>query len=415
MIKLSNKLGWRWIPSLYFAEGLPYAIIITVSVIMYKNLGISNADIALYTSWFYLPWVIKPLWSPFVDLLKSKRWWIISMQTLLGAGFAGVAFLIPTSFFFQSTVALLWLMAFSSATHDIAADGYYMLAQDESDQSFFVGVRNIFYRVAMVVGQGLLVMTAGLLDKITGNIYNAWSIVFFIIAITLLAIAAYHKFTLPQADEDSPKDISRIGDLFTSFFKKKGIIATMLFILLYRLGESQLTKIAAPFLLDSHDVGGLGMDNERVGLLYGTIGVIALLIGGLLGGFVSARDGLKKWIWPMALAMNIPNVVYVYLATAQPDQFWIVCSAVAVEQFGYGFGFTAFTLYLIQFSQGPYKAAHYALCTGFMALGMMLPGMISGFVQEALGYKMFFIYVLLCCIPGMMVIKWLQIKQPDVK
>lgn len=415
MVKLSNKLGWRWIPSLYFAEGLPYAIIITVSVIMYKNLGISNADIALYTSWFYLPWVIKPLWSPFVDLLKSKRWWIISMQTLLGAGFAGVAFLIPTSFFFQSTVALLWLMAFSSATHDIAADGYYMLAQDESDQSFFVGVRNIFYRVAMVVGQGLLVMTAGLLDKITGNIYNAWSIVFFIIAITLLAIAAYHKFTLPQADEDSPKDISRIGDLFTSFFKKKGIIATMLFILLYRLGESQLTKIAAPFLLDSHDVGGLGMDNERVGLLYGTIGVIALLIGGLLGGFVSARNGLKKWIWPMALAMNIPNVVYVYLATAQPDQFWIVCSAVAVEQFGYGFGFTAFTLYLIQFSQGPYKAAHYALCTGFMALGMMLPGMISGFVQEALGYKMFFIYVLLCCIPGMMVIKWLQIKQPDVK
>lgn len=415
MVKLSNKLGWRWIPSLYFAEGLPYAIIITVSVIMYKNLGISNADIALYTSWFYLPWVIKPLWSPFVDLLKSKRWWIISMQTILGAGFAGVAFLIPTSFFFQSTVALLWLMAFSSATHDIAADGYYMLAQDESDQSFFVGVRNIFYRVAMVVGQGLLVMTAGLLDKITGNIYNAWSIVFFIIAITLLAIAAYHKFTLPQADEDSPKDISRIGDLFTSFFKKKGIIATMLFILLYRLGESQLTKIAAPFLLDSHDVGGLGMDNERVGLLYGTIGVIALLIGGLLGGFVSARDGLKKWIWPMALAMNIPNVVYVYLATAQPDQFWIVCSAVAVEQFGYGFGFTAFTLYLIQFSQGPYKAAHYALCTGFMALGMMLPGMISGFVQEALGYKMFFIYVLLCCIPGMMVIKWLQIKQPDVK
>ena len=404
-----SRKGWRWVPSLYFAEGLPYVIIITVSVIMYKNLGISNADIALYTSWFYLPWVIKPLWSPAVDLLKTKRWWVVTMQFLLGVGFACIAFLIPTSFFWQGTLALLWLMAFCSSTHDIAADGFYMIAQDESDQSFFVGVRNIFYRVAMVLGQGVLVMVAGYLSHCVDGMKAAWSIVFGVVGVMLLVISFYHLFSLPKTNEEMTRSLGSVRDLFASFFKKKGIVVAMLFILLYRLGEAQLSKIASPFLLDSQEDGGLGLDNEHVGFIYGTIGVIALLSGGLMGGFVVARDGLKRWLWPMIFAMNVPNIVYVFLAFTQITNLFVVSSCVALEQLGYGFGFTAFTLYLIHFSQGEYKTAHYALCTGFMALGMMLPGMVSGFVQEALGYDMFFVYVIVCCIPGMVVAKWLSI------
>lgn len=403
------RKGWKWIPTLYFAEGLPYVLIITVSVIMYKNLGVSNADIALYTSWFYLPWVIKPLWSPVVDLLKSKRWWVITMQTLLGVGFSCMAFFIPTSFFWQSTLALLWLLAFCSSTHDIAADGYYMIAQDESDQSFFVGVRNIFYRVAMVFGQGVLVMAAGSLSHYVDGMQEAWAIVFGVVGVLTLSIAVYHYFTLPKAKEVASRSLGNVRDLFVSFFKKKGVVVAMLFILFYRFGEAQLSKIASPFLLDAQEAGGLGLDNEHVGFIYGTIGVIALLAGGLLGGFVVARDGLKKWLWPMVFAMNVPNLVYVFLAFTQTADVWVVSSCVALEQLGYGFGFTAFTLYLIHFSQGEYKTAHYALCTGFMALGMMLPGMVSGFVQEALGYSMFFVYVIICCIPGMVIAKWLDI------
>ena len=403
------KGGWKWVPSLYFAEGLPYVIVITMSVIMYKNLGISNAEIAFYTSWFYLPWVVKPFWSPFVDLLKTKRWWIVVMQSLLGVGFASVAFLIPASFFFQSTLAVFWIMAFCSATHDIAADGFYMMAQNEADQSFFVGVRNIFYRVAMVTGQGFLVMLAGMLSRYMNDVQKAWSIVFLIVAGLMLAMAIYHYFVLPRPKDDDAKTLSRFGDLFVSYFRRKGIVAALLFILLYRLGEAQLSKIAVPFLLDNVSSGGLGMSTEDVGFVYGTVGVVFLLIGGLAGGFVAARDGLRKWLWPMVFAMNVPNVVYVFLALAQPSSFAVVCSCVAVEQLGYGFGFTAFTLYLIWFVRGEYQTAHYAICTGFMALGMMLPGMVSGFIEECLGYSSFFVYVIICCLPGMFVVKFLDV------
>lgn len=376
---------------------------------MYKNLGISNGEIAFYTSWFYLPWVVKPLWSPFVDLLKSKRWWIITMQLLLGVGFGSVAFLVPASFFFQTSLALLWLMAFSSATHDIAADGFYMLAQSDEEQSFFVGVRNIFYRVAMIFGQGVLVMLSGFLSRCLDSITMAWSVVFFIVSVLLLALSLYHSFVLPRAADDAGKSLDSMGDLLRSFCRKPRLGAALFFILFFRLGEAQLGKIAAPFLLDDKSLGGLAMSNADVGLVYGTIGVVALLLGGLLGGVLAARHGLRRWLWPMVLAMNVPNLVYVFLALTQSSDFFVVSSAVAVEQFGYGFGFTAFTLFLIQFAQGQYKTAHYAISTGLMALGMMLPGMISGYVQEALGYQGFFIYVLVCCLPGMFVIPWLRI------
>ncbi len=413
---MKGRNPWTWIPSLYFAEGLPYVAVMTISVIMYKKLDISNTDIALYTSWLYFPWVIKPLWSPFVDLIKTKRWWIYTMQLLIGAGMAGVAFTIPTSFFLQASLAFFWLMAFSSATHDIAADGFYMLGLSEEKQAFFIGIRNTFYRIAMITGQGLLVMLAGFLEDTTGRIPYAWSITFFVLAGIFLAACIWHRFILPYPKEDqersdvTPRTIfSEFGKTFVSFFKKKGIIPALLFMLTYRLGESQLVKLASPFLLDSNEVGGLALSTSQVGFIYGTVGVLSLTGGGILGGIVIAKGGgLKRWLWPMTLAISLPNLVYLYMAYAMPDNLWIINACVAVEQFGYGFGFTAYTMYLMLFSDGKYKTSHYAICTGFMALGMMLPGMISGWIQEMIGYQQFFIWVMICCIPAFLVIPFLK-------
>ncbi|NLO71163.1 MAG: AmpG family muropeptide MFS transporter [Porphyromonadaceae bacterium] len=608
-----TRSPWSWIPTLYFAEGIPYVVAMTVSVIMYKRLGISNTDIALYTSWLYLPWVIKPFWSPFVDLIKTKRWWIVSMQLLIGAGLAGVAFLIPVPFFFQATLAVLWLLAFSSATHDIAADGFYMLALDTGQQSFFVGIRSTFYRLAMIMGQGVLIILAGslevatgteplkfnvlssnttntefvknipfirdsnqnkatfiaypsnlvlstvnispeelaemknfaksenekngftlientkttqetddksswwtnqvadplanfikrnfgekkaidlqltsgekvgnagiiavtlskkpdpgkemvlnsrfsggdksislvsgerlvfneknwdkpaylvvqldkkLTDEVTGtftaasgNLPLAWSITFYILAGFFLLVFVYHRFVLPIPASDSPKNhspseiVKEFGLTFKSFFSKKGIGLAIAFMLLYRLAEAMLVKLASPFLLDTHEAGGLGLTTGQVGFVYGTVGVVSLTIGGIVGGIVASRQGLKYWIWPMALAITLPNLAYVYLSWFTPDNMFYVNLAVAIEQFGYGFGFTAYMLYLIYFSDGEHKTAHYAICTGFMALGMMLPGMIAGWIQELIGYSHFFIFVMICTIPTLLLIPFLKIDK----
>lgn len=404
--------AWGWVPTLYFAEGLPYVAVMTVAVIMYKRLGLSNTEIALYTSWLYLPWVIKPFWSPFVDLLKTKRWWIVSMQLLIGAGFAGIAFFIPTDYYLQLTLAFFWLLAFSSATHDIAADGFYMLGLTSGEQSFFVGIRNTFYRLANIFGQGILVMFAGWLE--TGQLLPdtplripmAWSITFYLLTAIFIGLMVYHQFVLPRPDSDAKRTGVTAGKLledffrtFTSFFKKKNPGLMFFFLLTYRLGESQLVKIASPFLLDSPEAGGLELSTATVGMIYGTIGVIALLLGGILGGIVVSRHGFKRWILPMALAINLPDLLYVYLSAAMPDT-WLVIMSVAIEQFGYGFGFTAYTLYLIYIAEGEHKTAHYAIGTGFMAMGMMLPGMVAGWIQEYIGYTNFFIWVCLCTLPG---------------
>ncbi|WP_340114044.1 MFS transporter [Maribellus mangrovi] len=601
--KSKQRSPWFWIPTLYFAEGIPYVIVMTLSVIMYKRLGISNADIALYTSWLYLPWVIKPLWSPIVDILKTKRFWIIIMQLVIGVGLAGVAFTIPVERFFQYTLAFFWLIAFSSATHDIAADGYYMLELSDGDQAFFVGIRSTFYRFAMLTGQGLLVILAGSLETFTGlqplkvevqalpaevktvdfntsefqdlqqegetyfvseneltipigkvdgadadsvfhvvnqwnidnqfypadetikkdqkvswwhqvvaepmegflrkifkaevptlsdevgnyaiipirlsnqpepnqvqvlnfgyekgdksiklireyryefsdknwdkpafavvqldskldrpttasfigrsgNISFAWSVVFMVIAAMFVLFFIYHRFILPRPASDVPNKAEGSGVLteflktFASFFQKKQIGVAILFMLLYRLAESQLVKLASPFLLDAREVGGLGLTTGDLGLVYGTAGMIALTIGGILGGVVASRNGLKYWIWWMALAINLPNLAYLLLSLFTPESLWYVAAAVVIEQFGYGFGFTAYMLYMIYISQGKYKTAHYALTTGFMALGMMIPGMISGWLQEIVGYQNFFIWVMICTIPIFLVLPFLKI------
>ena len=575
---------WRWVPSLYFAEGIPYILVNTLSVIFYKRMGISNAEIALYTSWLYLPWVIKPFWGPVVDMLKTKRFWILLMQLVVGAGLAGVAFTIPTDRFLQFTLAFFWLLAFSSATHDIAADGFYMLGLSKHDQAFFVGVRSTFYRLAMLTGQGLLVIIAGhfeaktglppvevlvhtlegatspafdpeqlpleqdsidqiegktfffyndrveigiekvsksqeailiaavdqwnsshgfypfeegsgvsaagqeltgnigytwfrisqkpepgenivmnfsfdkgdksislarsyrfefneenwevpafavfrldsKLEKVSsasftglsGNIQYAWSVVFFIVALLFVGFHIYHRFSLPRPEADQSSQGNEGGFLkeffvtFLVFFRKKRIAVILIFLLVYRLGESQLLKMASPFLLDSNEAKGLGLTTGDLGLIYGTIGIIALSLGGIIGGIAASRQGLKYWLWWMVAAMNLPNLVYVFLSYLLPSSLWVVGASVALEQFGYGFGFTAYMLYMIYVSDGKYKTAHFALTTGFMALGMMIPGMISGWLQELIGYQHFFIWVMICTIPAFLVIPFLKID-PD--
>ena len=391
-------------------------IVMTVSVIMYKRLEISNTEIALYTSWLYLPWVIKPFWSPVVDLLKTKRFWIIVMQFFIGAGLAGVALTIPTDKFFQYTLAFFWLMAFSSATHDIAADGFYMLGLKEHEQAFFVGIRATFYRISFIAGQGLLVILAGQIEETSGNITYAWMVTFLLLAGLFVLFLIYHLFVLPYPKSDTKRSKVQFNKFFkefirtfSSFFKKKEILLILLFILFYRFAEAQLVKMASPFLLDKKDVGGLALTTSQVGLVYGTIGVIALSLGGILGGIAAAKKGLKFWIWWMLIAINLPNVVYVYLSYTQTSNFLLVNICVAAEQFGYGFGFTAFMLYLIYISEGEFKTAHYAIATGFMALGMMLPGMISGWIQEQLGYQNFFIWICISTVPAFIITKFVKI------
>lgn len=409
--------AWSWIPTLYFAEGLPYVIVMTVAVIMFKRMGMSNTDIALYTSGLYLPWVIKPLWSPFIDLLKTKRWWIVSMQLLIGAGLGGIALTLNGPDPIRYCLAFLWILAFSSATHDIAADGFYMLALQEKDQAYFVGIRNTFYRLAIIAGQGVIVMLAGFLEKYYSStqpvqeaIPQAWSIVFYLTTALFTLLFIYHHFLLPHpicdtiSESAQPKNIRQIFheffETFLSFFQKKGIIPALFFILFYRFAESQLVKITSPFLLDPAEQGGLGLSTSTVGVIYGTVGVVALTIGGIIGGIYIARKGFLSSLWFMTCAMNLPNLVYLYLAFVRPENPYWISTCVTIEQLGYGFGFTSLTYFMMLFSAGKQQTAHYAICTGFMALGMMLPGMISGWIQEMTSYQTFFIWIMLATIPS---------------
>ncbi len=426
-IEKKSRSPWSWVPTLYFAEGLPYVAVMTIAVIMYKKMGLTNTRVALYTSWLYLPWVIKPLWSPFIDLIKTKRWWVNAMQTLIAAAFAAVAFFIPTTHFVQVTLAFFWLLAFASATHDIAADGFYMHGLSEQQQSFFVGIRNIFYRVAMIFGQGLLVMFAGWIEEGRllgglggGRVALSWSITFYLMAGIFLLLALYHHFVLPHAKSDAPRsDINArtiwrgFAATFASFFCKPQMGLMLFFLLTYRLGESQLVKIAQPFMLDDPAQGGMGLSTAAVGGIYGTLGVIALLLGGILSGIVIAKWGFRRWILPMALALNVPDLLYVLLAVMGKAGIPLVSCCVALEQFGYGFGFTAYTMYLIYIAQGEHKTAHYAIGTAFMALGMMLPGMVAGWISDRIGYTLFFVWVCVCTIPGTVAALMVRRRIPD--
>lgn len=409
---------WAWIPSLYLAEGLPYVVVMTVSVVMYKGFGVSNTDIALYTSWLYLPWVVKPLWSPVVDLLGTRRRWIWVMQLAIGGGLAGVALTVPAPDFFRWTLAFFWLLAFNSATHDIAADGFYLLATTERQQAFFVGVRTLFYRVATIAGQGLLVMLAGELQERTGDPKRAWSTVMAALAALFVLLGLWHRFVLPRPDADRAGEARQVPQFvraflatFGAFFRKPRIGVLLAFLLVYRLGEAQLVKMVAPFLLDERARGGLGLTTTQVGFVYGTVGIVALTLGGILGGMTIARFGLRPWLWPMMLSIHLPDALFIWLAHAQPENLALIQLCVAGEQFGYGFGFTAYLMVMIHISRGEHATAHYAICTGFMALGMMIPGMWSGWLEDRIGYLAFFTWVLISTLPCFLVAPWVPIEE----
>ena len=422
---------WWWIPTLYFAEGIPYFIVNNISVIMFTNMGMPKGEMALYTSLLYLPWVIKPLWSPFVEIIRTKRWWIMAMQVLMSAAFVALAFSLPYPSpemiasgstgvsMFAITLVLFWITAFASATHDIAADGFYMLALSPGDQSLFVGIRSTFYRLSSIFGQGVLVVIAGLLETKFGDIPQAWSITLAVSAIIFAAVTLWHTSHLPRPASDSNRNGFAIGGVkkilsefvltFITFFQKKHVWIAMAFMLLYRLPEAFLVKMMNPFLLDPTSAGGLGLSTETVGVVYGTIGVAALTVGGILGGIAASKWGLKKALWPMALSLTLPCLSFVFLAAFQPQNLALISTCVALDQFGYGFGFTAYMLYLIYFADGEFKTAHYSLCTAFMALSMMLPGMVAGYLQEAVGYVWFFGFVMVCCLVTVLVTLLLKV------
>jgi PAT family beta-lactamase induction signal transducer AmpG len=431
-----NNNPWYWIPVLNFASGLPYAIIISVSVIMYKNLGISNEDIGIYTSLLYLPWVIKPLWSPFIDLYSTKRKWFLAMQLVISIAFLIVGITIPMNNFFVLSLAVFWVAAFASASNDVASDGFYLLALKKEQQSFFLGIRSTFYRLAMLSGNGLIVIFGGFLEQKYGDKTKAWSYTMIFVGFLMTIITIYNYFSTPKNENAIPKTETEsgtdtsFGAVFSSFFQKKQIALVLAFILLFRLGESQLLKMLTPFLIDEKSVGGMGLTTQDVGIAYGTFGVIALVIGGVLGGIAISKHGLGKWMLPMILAMHLPIIGFILLSHFHPEtiinlNFWFIdyklnpilidinfnpfiYATIIIEQFGYGFGFAAFMMFLIYVAEGESKTSHYSIATGFMALGMMLPGMLSGYIQDYLGYGNFFIWVLCATVPGLILSQYLD-------
>ncbi len=419
MTNNTNRSPWAWIPTLYLAEGLPNVLVTAVAAVMYMQLGLTDTEIGIYTAWLGLPWVIKPLWSPFVDLYKTKRWWVLLMQVLLGSALAGVAFTLNTSFWFQGTMFFFFLMAFASATHDIAADGYYMLALDDHQQAWYVGIRNTFYRLAVIMGNGVLVPVAGIIAvKVGGRQAFAWSLVFYGLAALLIGVWLFHSFVLPKAAEDqsrptSAKEVARgLKNMFVTFFTKmpvKFTIFAMLFFLFYRLPEAMLNTMTKTFLLRPNSEGGLGLSPVDFGIASGWVGMIGLTLGGILGGILAGRDGLKRWLWPMVCAISLPDIVYVWLSFEMIDNIYIVSVCLFIEQFGYGLGFTALTLYMLYYSKGKFKTSHYAICTGISYLGLMLPGMAAGVLKDAVGYRTFFCIVMVLCLVTVVVSAFIKI------
>ena len=400
---------WTWVPTLYFAEGMPNVLVMSVAVVMYMQLGMTDTEIGLYTSWLAIPWVIKPFWSPFVDLFRTKRWWVLAMQLLLGASLAGVAFTLNASFWFQGTMCFFFLMAFSSATHDIAADGYYMLQLSPHQQAWFVGIRNTFYRIAVIFGNVVLVYLAGQLQLVFRNrAAFTWSLVFYGMAGLFIALWLYHAYVMPRPKDDmqhshtsASQVLNQLRQVLQSLMHKmppRPLLFAFLFLLLYRFPEAMLAKMSTTFLMRPPSAGGLGLSPQEFSLAYGTVGLIGLLLGGIVGGWLASRDGLKRWLWPMVCAITLPDLVYVYMSYAMPSQLTLISLMLFVEQFGYGLGFTALTLYMLYFSQGKYQTSHYAICTGISYLGLMLPGMVSGWLKDMVGYRQFFIIVMAFCV-----------------
>lgn len=376
-----------------------------VSLVLYKQMGLSNTAITFYTSWMYLPWILKPIWSPFIDLVRTKRWWVLLTELLLGAAFGGIAFTIPTSFWLQGTLFFFWVVAFTGASHCVAADGFYMLALNDRQQAWFMGIRQLADRLATIFGQGLLVMVAGNLQVMfRGSISYSWSLVFYGLTGLFIALWLWHNYALPRAAADVQHPYAGVGAIwrgfvatFHTFFAKKGVVVALLFIVLFRLPEALLSKMTPLFLIDAGHNGGLGLSPQELGFVQGTVGVIGAALGSLLGGIVASHDGLRRWMWPMVVAYTLPDVVYIFLSYALPDNLMVINGCVFLEQFGYGFGLTAYMLFLIYYNRGEFRTSHYALSSALMMLSLMLPGLMAGALQESMGYRQFFIFVLLAC------------------
>jgi PAT family beta-lactamase induction signal transducer AmpG len=409
---MKQRNPWAWVPTLYFAEGLPNVLVTGVAAVMYMQMGLTDTELALYTGWLNLPWIIKPLWSPFIDLLSTKRWWILNMQILIGAALAGVAFTLNTPVWFQMSMCFFFIMAFASATHDISADGFYMIELDEHTQTYFVGIRNTFYRIAVIFGNGVVVAIPGILIVYFRNsIAFVWSLVFYGLAGIFIALWLFHHYILPKSAGDkrgsnSASEVWKgLKSTLLAFFKKFPVRTTIIaicFMLFYRFPEALLNTMTKTFLMRPNSEGGLGMAPTEYGLSYGTVGLIGLTLGGIIGGILVSRDGMKRWLWPLVCAITLPDIVYVYLAFAMPEVssvmgLSLVSACLFVEQFGYGLGFTVLTLYMLYYSQGEFKTSHYAICTGISYLGLMLPGMVSGWIKDAVGYQTFFIIVMATC------------------
>jgi len=406
----TKRNPWLWVTSTYFAEGIPYFMVNNISVIMFKKMGMSNSDMALYTSLLYLPWLIKPFWSPFVDIIKSKRWWIIVTEFIMVALFGLLTLTLPSETgadvsLFTTTLVLFWITAFASATHDIAIDGFYMLALNGKEQSLFVGIRSTFYRISNLFVQGALVMLAGILEVKTGSIPQGWRLTIGAVAILWTLISFYHLWILPAPASDigkarqTPAEIMRgFGKSFATFFSKPLVWTGIAFMLLFRLPEAFALKIVPAFMVDGAEAGGLELSTTQYGLVNNTLGVIGIVAGGILGGIYISKAGLRKSLWPMALALTLPCIVYLWMAVQPGVPLWAIGTCVLIEQFGYGFGFTAYMLYMMYISDGEFKTSHYSLCTAFMAASMMLPGLVAGAIQESMGYPLYFGFVMLCCL-----------------
>ncbi len=415
-----RRSPWLWVPSLAFSDGLPFVAIMAISVILYKQLGLSNSAITFYTSWLYLPWILKPIWSPFIDLIKTKRWWVLSMEIFLGAAFGGVAFTIPTAFWLQGSLFFFWVIAFAGASHCIAADGFYMLGLNTHQQAWFMGIRSLFDRLATIFGQGILVMVAGNLQVVFRNsISYSWSLMLYGVTGLFLALWVWHSYALPRAKADVKRPYVNTHTIwreflhtFRTFFQKEQVVVALLFILLFRMPEGLLSKVSELFLIDAEHNGGLGLSPQEYGLVQGTVGVIGVALGGILGGIVASRNGLRRWLWPMVFGFTLPNIVYVYLSYGLPSSLMVINVCVFIEQFGYGFGLTAYTLYLIYYCRGEFRTSHYALASAMMSLSMMVPGLFAGALQEMLGYRHFFIVAVLCCAVTFLVTAFLKID-PD--
>lgn len=413
----TGRQPWFWIPSLYFLSGLPYFIVVVISVTMYENLGIPKEENAFFTSLIYLPWVIKPIWSPFIDIIRTKRWWSITMQWVIGVAFAIGAFLLNTSLFFEGTLIIFWLIAFASATNDIASDGFYLISLDEHQQSYFVGIRQTFYRLAKVFSNGVVLYIAGTFIMITGNSHTAWTIAFVMLAAIFIIGSIYNSFAMPRPENGGAVTSRSSSEIFkefwltvVTFFKKKHAGTAVAFILLFRLPEAFLEKMLNLFLLDPVAKGGLGLTDQDVALTYGVFGVCGLTIGGILGGLIVSRYGLKKMMRPMALCIPATCAIFLLLSQFSEPSVVIIDICIFVEQFFYGFGITAFFLYLIYFSEGEFATSHYALCTGFMAAGMMLPGMAAGWIVTKIGYEGLFIFATICCVATLFVSSIVKIE-----